>query len=462
VKPFESVDEVIDQLGRAPSICGVTNVVDVDVNNSNSHGPSGAWQPLLDGTERERALEAVQAIADRLRAGLLPSASRGLADDPSLADGAAGLAVLFTYLAKARPGVEDEAVARRWLDRAVHAVSEAAVEASLFSGLTGIAWSAAHLQQHFPGLGMESINDEIDEVLLEHLARSPWPDTYDLISGLVGFGVYALERGPHPRAIACLDRVVDHLAEMAERRSEGSTWETRSEWLPPEVREKRPPRYYDLGLAHGIPGVIALLGRVCAAGVAVARARPLLQEATRWLMVQRAMVGTAGFPYHSPPDPPAAPARLAWCYGDPGIAAALLLAARCAAEPSCERAALAVARRAADRPPDEAGVVDAALCHGAAGLGHLFNRLFQATGEPWLRQAAQSWFQRTLEMCHPVRDSFGVRKGGPNASLEGTDYPGFLTGDAGIALALLAAATPIEPAWDRVLLVSIPPALAAP
>jgi hypothetical protein len=31
-----------------------------------------------------------------------------------------------------------------------------------------------------------------------------------------------------------------------------------------------------------------------------------------------------------------------------------------------------------------------------------------------------------------------------------------LTGAAGIALALLAAATPIEPAWDRMLLVSIP------
>ena len=35
--------------------------------------------------------------------------------------------------------------------------------------------------------------------------------------------------------------------------------------------------------------------------------------------------------------------------------------------------------------------------------------------------------------------------------------PGFLTGAAGIALALLAAVSDVEPAWDRVLLVSIPP-----
>jgi hypothetical protein len=37
--------------------------------------------------------------------------------------------------------------------------------------------------------------------------------------------------------------------------------------------------------------------------------------------------------------------------------------------------------------------------------------------------------------------------------------PGILTGAAGVALALLAAATPIEPSWDRMLLVSIPPRL---
>ena len=35
--------------------------------------------------------------------------------------------------------------------------------------------------------------------------------------------------------------------------------------------------------------------------------------------------------------------------------------------------------------------------------------------------------------------------------------PGLLTGSAGIALALLAATTGVEPAWDRMLLVAIPP-----
>ena len=34
--------------------------------------------------------------------------------------------------------------------------------------------------------------------------------------------------------------------------------------------------------------------------------------------------------------------------------------------------------------------------------------------------------------------------------------PGFLTGSAGVALALLAATTAVRPEWDRVLLVDVP------
>src|SRR5262249_56737890 len=63
------------------------------------------------------------------------------------------------------------------------------------------------------------------------------------------------------------------------------------------------------------------------------------------------------------------PARLAWCYGDPGVAAALLGAARSVAEPAWGREARAIARRAARRPFEQGAVRDAALGPGAAGPG---------------------------------------------------------------------------------------------
>jgi hypothetical protein len=85
--------------------------------------------------------------------------------------------------------------------------------------------------------------------------------------------------------------------------------------------------------------------------------------------------------------------------------------------------------------------------------------MFQATGELRLGQAAWIWFERTLAMQRPGKGIGGFETRGSDGagSPAWSDDPGLLTGATGIALALLAATSPIEPAWDRMLLVSIPP-----
>jgi lantibiotic modifying enzyme len=408
-----------------------------------------SWQPLLQGAWKDRAQECIQAILDDLT-----SLGRDPGGDPSLAGGTAGLALLHGYLAQTEHSQDHAARAGRCLQDAIATVADRPVEASLYSGLTGVGWVMAHLQGPLSGPGEDDLA-QIDDVLLDHLERSPWADDYDLINGLVGFGVYALERLPRSGARACLERVIDRLAETAEQRAEGISWWTNPAWLPAETRAKWPHGYYNLGLAHGVPGVIALLGQAVAAGLAVARARLLLEGAVRWLLSQQL---PGGFPAWVGEKP----ARLAWCYGDPGVAAALLGTARCLHEPSWEQQALAIARRASERPSDQAGVVDAGLCHGAAGLGHLFNRMYQASREPPLAEAARFWFERAIQMRRPGRGIGGYEAWtlGDEGEMTWKTDSGLLTGAAGIALALLAGTTAIEPAWDRVLLVAIPPSAA--
>jgi hypothetical protein len=420
-----------------------------------------SWQPLLQDARKDRALESVQAIVDDLA-----RLSRDPGGDPSLAGGTAGLALLHGYLAQTQGAPDHAATAVRLLEQATTAVADKPAWASLYVGLTGVGWALAHLRGRLPGLDGEDDLAAIDNVLLDHLGQSPWRDDYDLISGLVGFGVYALERLPGPAAAACLERVLDRLAETAEHSVEGFTWWTSPALLHPEDRGMFPRGYYNLGLAHGVPGVVALLGQTCAAvsplvprgsGEGRATIRALQEGAVEWLLAQQGPCGFAA--WLEPGKDTDRPAPLAWCYGDPGVAAALLWAARCVGEPDWEREARAIARRVARRQPVEAGVVDAGLCHGAAGLGHLFNRLFHATGEPGLAEAARFWFDWTLALCRP-----GQGIGGYCAWAPGDDGvktwvadPGLLTGAAGIALALLAATTSVEPAWDRMLLVAIPP-----
>jgi hypothetical protein len=365
---------------------------------------------------------------------------------------------LFAYLARA--GLSDGAAekALRFLNEAVETVTTVSMPPGLYQGFSGIAWAAQHLSGLLAA-GDNDPNEAVDAALVEYLNQSPWRGDYDLISGLVGLGVYAFDRLPRPTAVACLERVIDRLAESAERGADGVTWHTPAEDLTPEQRAKYPCGYYNLGVAHGVPGVIPVLAAACAAGVAARKARPLVHGAVAWLLRQQLPAASESrFPNMCAPGIEPEACRLAWCYGDAGIAVALLSAARWLKEPAWEQEALAIARAAAARPAETAGVRDAGLCHGAAGLGHLFNRLFHAAGEACFAEAARFWFRRCLEMRQPGRgiagfSHYGQRQDGVDCWLK---EPGLLIGAAGIALALLAAITPIEPQWDRHLLAAIP------
>jgi hypothetical protein len=126
-----------------------------------------------------------------------------------------------------------------------------------------------------------------------------------------------------------------------------------------------------------------------------------------------------------------------------------------------ETAALALVRKSAARPQRTCGVIDAGLCHGAAGLAHLFNRVHQASGDEALRSAARAWIGHTLDYRKPGQGSAGFLIYGPRPEspreLGWIADDSFLAGTAGIGLALLAAITPVEPRWDRVLGCAIAP-----
>src|SRR4051812_14446556 len=214
------------------------------------------WSPILTGARRAQAAAAVREIV-----AAVSRRSDAASGDASLAGGSAGLAVYYAYLA--RSGFADECTAMECVENAMDAVSAVPMGSSLHGGITGLAWAMAHLR----GWLVDDDDDataEVDKLLLKHLERQPWRGDYDLIGGLVGIGVYALEQLPSASALECLRRVVERLDEMAERTADRITWFTAPELLPEWQRQACPHGYYNLGVAHGVPGVIALLAHVCA------------------------------------------------------------------------------------------------------------------------------------------------------------------------------------------------------
>ena len=375
---------------------------------------------------------------------------------PGLGGGCASRALFFHHLARCTNDSAHRDQSSANAERCAAALESVPLSAALYSGLTGVAWLLAHLQSGDDAAEQYDLSD-IDEMLVEYVARRPEHELpFDLISGLVGMGVYFLERLPSDAAEEGLRSVIARLHAGAERSVDGMTWRTAPHFVPPHMQSMFRDGRYDLGVAHGSPGVIAFLAHACRVPAVADLARLILRESVRWLLARRFPT----MPHHSFPgwfapgeEARAVGTRAAWCYGDPGVGCALLLAAQALEDPAIEPIAMHAIKSMTRRNRETAGVIDPGLCHGSAGLAHLSHVMWQKTNDHTLATAAERWFDVTLQL----RKSDGGVAGFEyyRGDEEGFQPDGsFLTGAGGIGLAALCALHPEEHSWDRLLLMS--------
>jgi hypothetical protein len=391
-----------------------------------------SWRCLLDGELRAQATGAIGDIV-------------GVVDAPCL-------------LAYAGQASSDEALIERGsaaLERAIEALDNDAVGSpGLWGGFADVRFLVAHLAD---GGEADHALGVIDDALLDTLGGT-MRRRIDLIGGVAGIGVAALEDPARGRGAEVAARALDLLESASQVDERGVTWFTPPEQLPAWQRELCPDGHWNLGLAHGIPGVIGFLSAMVTAGVEAERARALLEGAVTWLLAAEPPRERARFPSWLVRGVPQEPTRLAWCYGDAGVAITLLAAARATANAAWEAEALTMARAMATRSFEDSGVLDAGICHGAAGVAHIFNRIYQASGDEVLGDAARRWFTQLLAMRRPGEAIAGFPA---RNHVDGADVwvaeEDVLMGAAGVGLVLLAATTELEPAWDRALLCGVPP-----
>lgn len=399
------------------------------------------------------ALEHPPRASDRDDAGEI----QRQVDEISFARGRAGHALLLGCKVLLDGDGDAEALCPTRLGEAIDGLATVPMGPSLFMGYSGVAWVTDVLDRalfHTPN----DPNESIDETLVS-LLGSGEVRQIDLISGLVGLGVYALRRLPRPAAVACVERTVELLGERAHRTPDGVAWFTPPEELPPGTRDVFGNGYFNLGMAHGCAGVVAFLAGVVGSGVAGDAAGALLDESVPWLLAQEVRdAEDSVFPAVIGRDGYTEPSRTAWCYGDPGIAVALALAGSATGEQAWRVEAHRIALRVARRPEQLCGVRDACLCHGAAGLAHILNRLATDFEDEEIAESARRWFDRTLEMRTNGTGVGGFRtyRAGRDVEARWIDHAGVLAGSSGIALALLSAIEGRPPVWDSAFLLSDP------
>jgi lantibiotic biosynthesis protein len=374
----------------------------------------------------------------------------------SLANGAAGVALLHIERALAQPGRWDTAHA--WLSAATSVDLHAGPGASLFFGVPALALvtDAAAGDTGRYERALTQLDTATEQLTRARLAAAharidsgdrPALAEFDLIRGLTGLGAYHLRRAPHAEVTAAVLAYLVRLTEPLPGCDDGLPG-----WWTGHGPTGQPPADYpgghgNFGMAHGIAGPLALLALALRRGVIVDGHGQAVTRICAWLDAwqhdhsagpwwpRTITLGEARTGHCAQPGP----LQPSWCYGTPGIARAQQLAALAAGDTRREHMAEKALLGCLNDPGQLARIIDPSLCHGAAGL---LQTAWRAAGDAATGE---------LSACLPYLAALLVeRLQTAPRSIE------LLEGSSGAALALQTAATDAAPqsSWDTCLLLA--------
>ncbi|MBG0569150.1 lanthionine synthetase C family protein [Actinoplanes aureus] len=400
--------------------------------------------PLLTAAADQLADPAIVRIADDWRT--LP---------PSLAGGAAGIALF--HLERAASGHGDVAVARRWVRAAVDFPISVGPNANLFYGVPTLAL-LLHIAAPAIGGCQRTLTtldnrtsaltrDRLDAAYARIDRGDPLPmREFDLVHGLTGLGAYHLHRHPdHPITHDVLTYLA-RITEPLDQHSNRPPW-----WLHSGLGGLPDPRFphghANLGAAHGMSAVIALLSLAVLAGQQPPGVLEALTRLCDWTDQHQHEDDTAGGPWWpgyvtDDPGPPRRH-RPSWCYGTAGAARAQQLAGHALNDSLRHRRAEAAMLASLRAPNQRAALPEGSLCHGKAGLLQATWRTIATSTNPHLAE------QLASELPLLADDVARQLAATP------PDSPELMDGTAGIALALHTAHTnACVTTWDAFLLLA--------
>ena len=446
------------------------------------------WRGLDDKRVSAAALKVALDVANRLRqpaeveAAVLQAKLQSKLPDggPSwapygLAQGYAGLSLLFEQLDRCYPGEGWHSPAHHYLEIAAHgAAIQTNLISSAFGGLGGLAFASWYLSRS--GARYRNLLATVDRTLITRLnATIANPhgryggmavNVFDVVSGLSGLAGYLLCRLDVKEAESAHMDLIRFLIELSQEEAGLPRWHT-----PPHLSsqddfmlQQFPNGYLNCGLAHGIPGPLAALSLAHLAGIRCEGLEDAIDRLASWLASHRlddewgenwpAGVGLAP---REEPDGPVAPvdrsprAQAGWCYGSPGVSRSLYLAGVALQKAEFRDLAVGAIEAVLRRPPRARLISSPTFCHGICGLLQIVMRFGNDTDSTTINGGAEILAKQLLDLYEP--DSLlGFR----SIELGGNcvDQPGLLDGAAGVALVLIAAACDREPGWDRVFLLS--------
>lgn len=381
----------------------------------------------------------------------------------TLAHGFPGLICLSAEMNRFFPDQGWDKVLHQYVEKLVEEIKTKRIQdSSLFSGLTGICFSIDLASQEsgaYSNLFLKLHNrllQEVDSIYLEPLRKAKRqkekfpPRLYDLISGISGVLTYLLRHADREdtRSIVLemLALLVDLTAPFMMKEESFPGW-----FIPPEhslKKEAYPQGHFDTGLAHGIAGCLVILAKARLKGIEVHGQKSAMRRIISWLQGMRCNIGEfknvwpacIGVQHTSREyrkmDPKSY--RDGWCYGAPGIAFSLFIAAHALKDEDLLNYAVNAMTDVCIRFFTQNTLVCPSFCHGLAGLLAIVHQMHLATELQVFSETANKISYSILER-YSENHPFGFKtvnrgQGGQESIL---DNIGLIDGSIGIILSLL-------------------------
>ncbi|MEZ5196408.1 MAG: lanthionine synthetase C family protein [Bacteroidales bacterium] len=320
-------------------------------------------------------------------------------------------------------------------------------------GLSKFGWFVEHLSKNdFISIDTNYALSDIDEFLFSIMIKTAQDGNYDFLHGAISYGLYFLNRVPNRKT----DKYLGELITTLEKTCIDSG-NNQKKWLS-VLNSEKDLSGYNISLSHGIASLIVFFSKIYNRNIERDKTSILLKGSIKYLINQKLDItkyNSFFSMWAKESMDKITSSRLAWCYGDLGIAVSMWHSSQVLNDRKLENDAISIFLHSSKRKKlDENGVIDAGFCHGTSGIAHIFNRMYGYTGIEELKVASNYWFLQTLKMSQ-FKDGIAGYKTWLTERYGGwKNNISLLEGVSGIGLTMISAVSNIEPTWDECLLLS--------
>lgn len=300
------------------------------------------------------------------------------------------------------------------------------------SGLCGIISTLKILNEKgFACIDYSDIENKYYSLILDFVNYSIADNNYDFMHGAIGCAISFCDD------TYFVKNVIDGLRRSSIEDKKIIKWKS--------LLNREGDIGYNISLSHGMSSIIVYLSLVYGKSICRNEVGCILNNSVNYILSQEVDHEKYGcfFPSQSLENKDNLfCSRLAWCYGDLGVAVALWQAAKIMENEDWKRKALEVFIYSIKRKNVEnTKVIDAGICHGSAGVAMIFLYMYKETKNEIFKYASDYWIDRTIEYSMMFKDGLSGYKtlSVYQERIVWVDSYNLLEGIAGIGFVLMAS-----------------------